>query len=245
MFFLKTIINMAEEMNLDYRYLSHIIDNNTPTYGNEYDISVKLLHAINKGAVANESHLSTTTHIGTHIDFPYHFFENGETIESYDASFWVFTHVLVIEINPLAEIINDELIKKIEECSNIQETDFIIVKTGIEKERGTQKFWAENPGFAPQLYDYFIEKFSKLRAFGFDSISLTSYKNPLIGREAHMSFLNPKRSLIVIEDMHLTHVKSTDSIVQIVVAPLRIAKCDGVPCTIIASIELNSRKGSL
>ncbi len=224
-------------MAIQYKYLSHLLDNDTPTYGNAYNISVTLSHDIRKGAIANESNISTTTHIGTHIDFPYHFFEEGQTIESYDASFWIFTHPLFIEINTDKEIIKDELISALELHSDKKNTDLIIVRTNIEKVRGDKKFWAENPGFDPNLYQYLISSFPKLRAFGFDSISLSSYKHPFIGRKAHQAFLNPKRPIIVIEDMHLSEIQTNENILQVIISPLRIAKCDGVPCTIIAALE--------
>lgn len=228
-------------MAIRYEYLSHILDNATPTYGDEYTVKIGLSYEMAKGSVANESHISTTTHIGTHIDLPYHFFADGDTIESYEASSWIFTHPLLIELDHVGEIICDELIKKIEIYSNIEETDLIIVKTGIEKERGQKKFWAENPGFSPELYTYLTKKFPKLRAFGFDSISLSNYMHPLIGRKAHQAFLNPIRPLIIIEDMHLIHMLSTDNIIQVIIAPIRIAKCDGMPCTVIASIKSDSK----
>ena len=99
-------------MGIHYKYLSHILDNDTPTYGNEYHISIELSQAIDKGAVANESSFAATTHIGTHMDMPYHFFIEGQTIEDYDASFWMFSHPLIVEIDVKNEIVKDELDRK-------------------------------------------------------------------------------------------------------------------------------------
>jgi kynurenine formamidase len=223
-------------MDIQYKYLSHILDNDTPTYGNEYNISITFSHDMQKGAIANESSILTTTHIGTHIDLPYHFFKEGQTIEAYDASFWIFEHPLVIEINQEKEIIKDELIHALEQYKHQKNIDFIMVKTGIEKIRKNKKFWAENPGFDPDLYNYLVDTFPKVRAFGFDSISLSSYKHPLVGRKAHQAFLNPAYPIIVIEDMHLSEISTSENILQVIIAPLRISKCDGMPCTVIAAI---------
>lgn len=224
-------------MSIEYRYLSHILDNDTPTYGNAYNISIQLTDEIQKGAVANESTISTTTHIGTHIDLPYHFFAEGETIEAYDASFWIFRHPLLVEIDVQGEIIKDELISALEPHRHKKETDLIMVKTGAEKARGEQSFWADNPGFAPELYDYLIAAFPKVRAFGFDAISLSAYQHPLTGRKAHRSFLNPDHPILIIEDMHLCGISTQEHLLQVIIAPLRIARCDGMPCTIIAAIQ--------
>lgn len=229
-------------MFVEYKYLSHILDNSTPTYGNEYNIAISLEYDMKNGSIANESHISTTTHIGTHIDLPFHFHKEGQTIEKYEASFWIFNRPALINIDSKNEIIKDELINKIEQLSLDKNIDLLLIRTGIEEYRGTKKFWAENPGFSSEVYHYLIQKFPKLRAFGFDSISLTSYKHPLVGREAHQAFLNPEHPLLIIEDMHLNTLSEDEKISQVIIAPIRIAQCDGMPCTIIATTQ--SEKGS-
>ena len=229
-------------MSTSSLYLSHILDNDTPTYGGEYPVSIKRSKDISEGAIANESEIHSTTHIGTHIDLPYHFYQEGQTIESYSADFWIFTSVLLIEISPEGEIIEQEIIEKIKEASAPQEIEILLIKTGMEAWRKTQRYIMENPGFSPELYNYLIANFPKLRAFGFDTISLTSYNHPLIGRQAHRSFLNPKQPLLIIEDMSLHPISEETMITQLVIAPLRIASCDGMPCTVIATIEEQTKR---
>ncbi len=225
-------------MAWQYIYLSHILDNNTPTYGNEYNIDIELIHDMKKGAVANESHIAATTHMGTHIDLPYHFFPEGQCIEAYDASFWIFLHPLIVELDTDEEVINDTLIHELEKHSHAKDIDLLMVRTGMEKYRGTEKYWAANPGFHPKLYSYLIKTFPKLRAFGFDSISLSAYQHPLTGRKAHQAFLNPEHPLIVVEDMHLDSISEETVFGKVIISPLRIAECDGMPCTVIAQIEI-------
>ena len=58
--------------------LSHAIDIDTPSYGNKDRIGIVSNTAIVNGDTANTSELHfTNNHIGTHIDVPKHFFENG------------------------------------------------------------------------------------------------------------------------------------------------------------------------
>ena len=104
-------------MAIKYKYLSHILDNHTPTYGNEYNISITLSHDMKNGAIANESHINTTTHIGTHIDLPFHFHKNGQTIEMYEASFWIFNYPVMIDIDSNNKSRQDEIINKIDGLS--------------------------------------------------------------------------------------------------------------------------------
>ena len=84
-------------------FLSYILDENTPAYGDRNRFLVEKKSDISKGDVANDSSINTTVHIGTHIDMPYHFYEDGQTIEDFSADFWRFTNPLVV-VGPPFEV---------------------------------------------------------------------------------------------------------------------------------------------
>lgn len=224
-------------MSLKKLFLSHLIDGDTPTYGNKNRFSIERSSSIDRGDVANSSHISMTVHIGTHIDMPYHFHQNGQKIDSYDAASWYFQRALLVEVMPKGPVIKDELIEVLESMVVDVKTDILIVKTGIEKERGNALFWSENPGFSPELYDYLLKKFPTLRVFGFDSISISALSQPLIGKEAHLRFLDPEHPILLLEDMHLSEVDDKSEIEDILISPIRIADCDGLPCTVFATVK--------
>lgn len=224
-------------MNTKLLYLSHIIDNKTPTYGNRNKVEIVQNASIKNGDVANDSSISTTVHIGTHIDMPYHFFEDGQTIEDFEIDYFHFENVLFLEITPKSLIIDEELIEKLEEIINKKKYECLILKTGICHQRETEDFWNKNYGFAPSVADYLREKFPKIRVFGFDSISVSSFQNRMLGREAHWSFLDPKKPILLLEDMDLTQLHEGIVVKKVTIAPLRIAECDGLPCTVIAEIK--------
>lgn len=212
-------------------FLSYVLEKSTPTYGNRSKFEISKKSDMSNGDVANDSHISTTAHIGTHIDMPYHFYNNGQTIEDFNADFWVFKNPLIINIKPKELIIKDELIAKLE---NIKEDnyDIIIVKTGLCNIRKTDEFWEKNYGFHPDLYDYLKRKFPYIRVLGFDSISVSSFQEKAIGRESHKRFLNPLKPILLLEDMDLREIDENSNINKIIVSPLRITNCDGIPCTV-------------
>lgn len=214
------------------QFLSYTLDSSTPTYGNRNQFLIEKKSDISKGDVANDSFISTTVHIGTHIDMSYHFYENGQTIEDFQDDFWVFDKILYIEIEPKNLIIKEELLEKLSLIQDIN-YEILIVKTGICNYRGEEKFWNENYGFSPEIYDYIVKKFPKVRVLGFDSISVSSFKERMIGREAHKRFLNPDNPILLLEDMDLRKITKKSKFEKLVIAPLRIEKCDGLPCTVI------------
>ena len=217
-------------------YLSYILEQNTPTYGNRNKFIAVKKSNISKGDIANDTTIETTVHIGTHIDMPYHFFEDGQTIEDFDIDFFNFKNILFIELNLKNLIIKDELIGKLESIENKEFPELLIVKTGICYKRDTKEFWESNFGFDSSLADYLRQFFPNIRVFGFDSISVSSFQNRMIGREAHKTFLNPQKPILLLEDMDLTNVDKNTKFKRVIIAPLRISKCDGLPCTIIGEI---------
>ncbi len=217
-------------------YLSHLLDSQTPTYGNRNQFVCERRSAIAKGDVANDSHIETTVHIGTHIDMPYHFFEEGQTIEDFDSDFFAFNRVHFLSFTPQERVIHQELIDQLEPIEEKASIELLIIKTGICHQRTTPYFWEENYGFAPEVAHYLRTHFPKVRVIGFDSISVSSFAHRMVGREAHRAFLDPSHPILLIEDMDLCLLQASSQIKHLTVAPLRIAQCDGLPCTIIAEI---------
>jgi len=218
------------------QYLSYILDENTPTYGNRNKFSQVKKSDISSGDVANDTTIETTVHIGTHIDMPYHFFEEGQTIESYSANFWRFSTPLIVEIHQKDLIIRDELINILKNFKN-EKYDILIVKTGICNYRKKEIYWRENFGFHPDVAQYLRDNFSDMRVMGFDSISVSSFSHRMLGRESHKAFLNPKYPILLLEDMDLSEVNENTKFKEIIVSPLRIANCDGLPCTVFGVLD--------
>jgi len=223
--------------NSNQIYLSYILDENTPTYGNRNKFICEKKSDISKGDVANDSSIDTTVHIGTHIDMPYHFFEDGQTIEDFDIEFFSFKNILLVDFVPENIIIKDDLIEKLEIITDKDKYDILIVKTGICDRRDTKEFWESNYGFDPSIAEYLRTYFKNIRVIGFDSVSVSNFSNRTLGRESHIAFLDPKYPILLLEDMDLTKIDKNSKLDKMTIAPLRIAKCDGLPCTVIAEMK--------
>lgn len=221
----------------NYQYLSYLLNTQTPTYGNRNKFACDKKSDILKGDVANDSSIDTTVHIGTHIDMPYHFFEDGQTIEDFDADYFVFKNVLILDFIPENIILNEELIEKLEAITDKESYDILIVKTSICYQRGSESYWKSNYGFAPEVANYLRERFVNVHIIGFDSISVSSFENRMLGREAHKAFLNPANPILLLEDMDLRNINVQTKFKSLVISPLRIEKCDGLPCTVLAEID--------
>ena len=218
--------------------LSHKIDDSSPFYGGRKGFSYEHVSSIEKGDTANTQKWELPNHLGTHIDFPYHFYQNGQTIDDFPEDFWVFNgeKIQVLEVTVPENIF-------LIEPGHIQKHDFnfdaefIIIKTGVGKYRNEEKFWRYNPGISVEMADWIISNFKNMRIIGLDSISISSWQHRDIGREIHKKLLNPKKPVLIIEDMDLSKVNGDTVIDKVFIAPVMVRKSDGEPCTILAEVN--------
>jgi|APSaa5957512535_1039671.scaffolds.fasta_scaffold92591_2 arylformamidase len=213
-------------------YMSHPLFNDTPLYGGATDINISQADSIQAGATANTLNLSLPNHAGTHIDVPYHFFEDGNKLTDYGASFWIFYHPVCVDI-----FCGDGYLVKYDDVVNSinKDTDLLLIRTGYEQYRDEIKYWEKNPGLSAALGKELRSKQPNIRALGIDSISITSRLHREEGRAAHREFLGNhyvSEPIVLIEDMSLKNY--INNISQVIILPLMISNADGAPCTIIA-----------
>jgi len=205
-------------------YLSHFLNTDTPAYGGEKGlVNFEKIRSISKGDTSNNLKLTFPGHIGTHIDFPFHFSDTGKKCQEYPASFWRFEKVGFIECSV------DEIIVEIEHLP--KEIELLILKTGFGAKRMEPEYWKEQPVLKRELATIFKQKFPFLRVFGFDLISLTSKLDREEGKLAHRNFLI-ENEILVLEDMNLDFLETTPH--RVMISPLLIRGADGVPCTVIS-----------
>ena len=205
-------------------YLSYFIDSETPIYGGEKGkINIIPIRSIQNGDSSNNLYFEFPAHLGTHIDFPFHFANHGKKSDDYPPSFWIFNKVGFLNCT-LEEFENN--IHKLP-----SDIDLLILKTGFGIFRNKDMYWSKQPVIPAKFATILKTKFPKLRLFGFDMISLTSKLDRLEGKKAHFNFLI-NNDILVLEDMNLENINSTPKVV--IVAPLQIKSADGVPCNVIA-----------
>lgn len=216
---------------MTYRYLSHIIEPDTPVYGNAPSVRVEALRSLARSDTANVISVTMTTHSGTHIDAPYHFFSNGRRIAQYPAGFWVFSRPAICRVKLFpGQLLTPEQITVRPDTG----CDIILFQSGWSNRRMDASYVTENPGVHPDTAEYLRRRFRRLRAVGIDWLSVSSIKNRESGRKVHRVFLRQGgggHPLLIIEDMNLSCRLS--GLEEVIVAPLLIEGADGAPCTVI------------
>jgi arylformamidase len=218
-----------------WEFLSYEMTATLSNYGGSQGIEIEWLRRMDKGDASNNSALKLSSHTGTHIDFPLHFYKEGKTGSEYSAGNFVFAKIGILDIS--GADVDSYLISNRNLKNNLsQDIEFLIIKTGFCNRRNDSKYWEHNWGFAPETANFLKGKFPDLKAIGFDLISLSSYQQRETGREAHKEFLE-KNDILIIEDMDLQNVFEETQIKTLIVSPLRFEGADGAPVTILAEIS--------
>jgi len=165
------------------------------------------------GAVANVTAISTTAHIGTHIDAPLHFIAGGEDVASVDLKALTGT-AKVFHIRNTKEIKYAEIREL-----GIEKGDRVLFRT-----RNSETNWEREPFKEDYVYlatdaaKYLADK--EIQCIGVDYRSLGSKEND---PEVHMLMLSVP--VIIIEGLKLGNVDAGEY--DMVCLPLKIQGSDG------------------
>jgi len=213
------------------RYLSYVLEDVVPTYGNTKSrLGIKAKKDIKRGDSCNTYEIMLENHWGTHIDAPAHFFNNGKKISGYRADYWLFRYPCVIDL-PLKKAraiglgdIHGRINKKCE---------IVLVKTDFHRLRGGRDYSLSGPAIDP-LLAIWLRRNTDIRAIGLDFVSAGSYKDRPSGRKVHRAFLDPRgkgRPILIIEDMDLS--ADLDKLECLYAVPLLVKNVDSAPCTVL------------
>jgi arylformamidase len=211
--------------------LSHKLSQNTPSFAGGQSMKIYPLKLISSGGSSNNYSFQMPCHLGTHIDAPRHFDDQGQPIASVGVADLLFTSPQLLDIpKGEAELYEPEDLLSYREI--IEKADILLLRSGFQALRTTDAnaYSSRNPGMSVAGAEY-ITRFPRLRALGFDFISLSSVPHREEGRAAHRALLKG-RKFFIIEDMDLASYPSDTS--RIIVAPLFIEGVDSAPCTVLA-----------
>ncbi len=220
-------------MKIKYKLLSYPLSADTYGYGGKKSISIKKDRSVSKGDSCNTFILRLSSHSGTHIDCPNHFYNSGKKIYEYKVENFIFSRPVVLDCPKSAnELVSENDIKS--NYKRLKCADLMLLRTGFYKYRTTYKYGTENPGIATEAADFIRRSFSNIKCIGIDTISVSPYQNRELGRETHRILLKDSfrsEPLRLIEDMDLSG--RLDRLKKVYVFPLFAKGLDSSPCTVL------------
>lgn len=205
------------------------ISNDLPVYPGDPEIKITRTQSLEKGDIARVSHLSFNTHIGTHIDPPYHFVEDGKPLD----------HLPLDHLIGPARVIDVGNVDSIG-LNTLERADLAGITRVIFKTRNS-RFWHEGNEFR-QDYVYLETEGAELlvrrgiKLVGIDYLSIEKFN--FDAPTTHWTLL--RNNIIIVEGLDLTGIPPGDY--ELICLPLKIKDGDGGPARVVLR-ELHKDEG--
>ena len=202
------------------------ISNELPVYPGDPEIKITRVMSLEAGDIARVSHLSFSTHTGTHIDPPYHFIPDGMPLDQ--ASLDIFIGpARVIDVGDVASI----------DAAMLSTFDLDGAERVIFKTRNS-RFWRETNEFQKDFVyletaaaESLVARGVKLVGIDYLSIEKFNFDQPT----THWALLGA--GVFIVEGLDLTGVPAGDY--ELICLPLKIKDGDGGPARVVLR-ELNT-----
>lgn len=203
---------------MKFHDISVTVTSELPTWPGDPSVELGRVSKIEEGANANVSRIAMGVHTGTHVDAPFHFLEDGTTVDTLPLDVLIGS-VQVVDVGEQVDVINADVLKK---ASLIPGVSRILFKTRNSKiwARGEKEFQTEFVGIDADGAEFLVQQGIKL--VGIDYLSIAPYKK---SRPTHEILLHAK--MIIIEGVDLSKIQA--GVYQLVCLPLKLGGSDGAP----------------
>lgn len=198
--------------------ISVTVTSKLPTWPGDPNVELERVEKIEAGANANVSRVAMGVHTGTHVDAPYHFLEDGTTVDTLPLDILIGS-VQVVDLGDQVDLITADVLQK---ANIIPSVSRILFKTRNSQiwERGETEFQTGFVGISADGAEYLVLK--GIQLVGIDYLSIAPYKN---SRPTHQILLKAK--MIIIEGLDLSKIQA--GVYQLVCLPLKLGGSDGAP----------------
>ncbi len=202
--------------------LSHPIYTGMPKLPFLPEVQVSCLTRITEGKPLNIAEIRIATHAGTHIDAPYHAFEDGKTIDQLPLDTFIGPAAVVPVQAGGGEAISAAQLEN--SGVRVERGDILLVHTGWDAHFGTEAYFL-HPHLSQEACDWIVERGIKLVAFDQVSPELPlSLRPPDFAYPVHRTLL--RHDIPIIENVcNLRPLAGLRC--RVIALPLRVRGGDG------------------
>lgn len=193
-----------------------------PVWEGDPKMVVTPLASLDRGGIANVSHIQMGVHIGTHIDAPIHFVAGRKGIDNLDLEL-LMGQAYVVDLTHLDFEVTD---KDLESAGIPQNTKRLLLKTR------NSSLWVSHPftfikdfvGVSESGAQWLIDH--NIGLLGVDYLGVERFDRVAEGAPTHHLLL--EKEVIIIEGLSLSGVEQ--GFYELVCLPIKIKNSDGAPC---------------
>ena len=198
--------------------ISLTISPNLPTWPGDPALELELIESMDQGAHANVTRMSAAVHLGTHVDAPHHFLNDGRTVENLPLD--VLTGpCYVTQLPDGIEAITEEVLERSEITPEMKRVLFGTRNSHLWA-KGETTFQTDFVAITEDGAEWLVER--GIQLVGVDYLSVAPY-----GDSAPTHTVLLKAGVVVVEGLNLS--KIVRGFYDLYCLPLKIAKSDGAP----------------
>ena len=198
--------------------ISLTISPSLPIWPGDPALELKQIESMDQGAHANVTHISAAVHLGTHVDAPHHFLNDGRTVENLPLD--VLTGpCYVVQLPDGVEAITAEMLERMELTFDFKRILFGTSNSHWWK-NGETKFQTDFVAITEDGAEWLVKRGVQL--VGVDYLSVAPYGDSV---PTHTVLL--KAGVVVVEGLNLSQVSR--GFYDLYCLPLKIAGSDGAP----------------
>jgi len=209
--------------------LSHPLEHGQPNFPYDPKLSV-LVHNTVESIGYNITQLGMSTHQGTHLDAPYHFFNDGRTLDQMPLD-WFFGPAVLVDLAPGSVLpaktpITVEMLEP--HADKFVPGARVLYRTGWDKAFGSAEFFSEFPSLELEAAQWIATR--KIRLLGMDT--------PTPGEqwlEIHHALLAKEVEVVIVEG--LRGLERLPERFSLSAFPLNIEGRDGSPIRAVAIVD--------
>ena len=198
--------------------ISLTISPSLPIWPGDPALEIEQIESMDQGAHANVTRLSAAVHLGTHVDAPHHFLNDGRTVET--LSLAVLTGpCYVVQLPDGIEAITAEVLERTEVTSDMKRVLFGTSNSHLWA-KGVTEFQTDFVAITEDGAEWLVERGVQL--VGVDYLSVAPYGDSV---PTHTVLL--KAGVVVVEGLNLASIMR--GFYDLYCLPLKIADSDGAP----------------
>jgi arylformamidase len=210
--------------------LSHSLSEQTPAFPGDPPPEIKIFDSATAASTAGErhlncSHLGMSLHCGTHMDAPFHFFQDGLTIDRVPLERCIGPAILIrIPSDVHGPTIEREHL--VPHTAQLRTVGRVVFNTGWHHRWGQANYFSEHPVITGAAAELLVE--CGVQLVGVDTPSVDRPPFP-----AHLVILGA--GVLIVENLTNLDVIEPE-VFQLIVTPLKILGRDGSPVRAVAVI---------
>lgn len=200
-------------MTKDWIDISQALTNDMAHWPEDTPFSYSLTVAKKDSGSVNIGQVTTSVHTGTHVDAPFHFDDNGKTIDQLDVNLYVGT-AMVLDVSNVNEITVATLA-----ALPIEGVERVLLKTSVPND--PTRFPEKLPILDPRIAVFLAEKGIKLLGVDMPSVDALDSKELSTHHALYENGIN------ILENLMLDQIKQGKY--ELIALPLSIQGSDGSP----------------